>query len=304
MTTFASMVNSVRSNLTQDLSVLDQRATFNGWVTDGGGAIVGYKLSDLAGNIAVAGVDVELASGELLYLKSIDTQTGIVECPAWFRGQNGTPQDDTVETGTLVRIRPQWPTWSILRQLVAGVRAMHPPLFGVAEQDLTTSVTAGQYVLDPNVDQVLRVDVEGYAPRKQRLPVQRWRLDKVNNDGNVYLHTPDLAVPSRPLTVTYSRSPVLPDLTDPTAVDHTWADTLMPASAMDLPILYATGHLLLSLDATRLMTGTMEQQDKSQFVQGNPASTAARRYLEEFERRLARERAALARFYPPKPHRE
>ena len=270
--------------------------TFKGWVLSGA-TRVGVTLDDIQPKLNRALVELDT---ELIYISSVDENSGVATCPAWFRQQNGTPANDAFAVDSRVVINPVWPTYQLAKKITQGIGALYPALYQVKETNLASSATNGNYLLPSDVDGILRVTLEGTGPGQVQMPISRFSLDTISSDGFKYLRTAPGGAPGT-LRVTYRAKPVVPDPSDLAA---TWASTGLPDTAADLPVLYAVLASLPTADASKTQTNSVEQSDRNRLVQGGSANSTSRRLQEIYQARLLDERRKLTDRYPARLFKE
>ncbi len=299
MTTLNDLVESVIADLNQYTTNLERTGTFTGWQEDAGLNKVGVNLTDISSDLSNA--RVELATGEIVHVTRFNSADGTTTCPAWFRGQMGSVQNDTVTTNSRVIVNPQWPRYQVARKIVEGINAINQDLFAVAEREITLQPIPANYELPDDVDGILLVEVIVYGPSEWHQPIKRWSLDSKNPDGKKYLRVDPLGVSGWPMRVTYRKTPAL---LDPADLSADWSLTGLPASAIDLPVLYAKSNLILGADASKAQQQTVEQGERQRTLQGWSPTATSRRWQEMFAARLSDERRKLRDRYPVRPHKE
>lgn len=297
MTTLGDLTEEVIGDLRQYST--EQTGTFVDWSRDGAMAIVGVQLADIATD--QYNVQVELASGEVVHVSRYSLDGSTTTCPPWFRAQSGTASNDTVAANSRAIINPTWPRYQVARKLVEGINAISEDLFAVAEVDLTTTPMQANYELPAGVEGVLNVTLEDLGPTEMHRPVGSWTLDTTNSDGFKYLRLMPLGVSGVTMRVTYRTAITVPD---PSNLSATWASTGLPASAADLPGLFAKAQLILSPEAARTQQSSVEQGERSRSLQGWSATSSSRRFQEVFAQRLRDERRKLLDRWPVRPHKE
>lgn len=293
MATLGEIVDRTLALLNSFTTNRPQYATFNGWQASNAGIDLTGSRQDLHDAL------VELDT-EVVFVSDHDASNNSTVCPAWFRRQLGTPTNDSFAAGSRVTINPLWTRYGVARELCHGIDSLYPDLFGVAETELTTSAFASNYELPSNCEGVLHVASEGYGPTGRHLSVERWSFDAKNTDGKKYLRIEPFGVAGRPLRVLYKSKPVTPD---PSNLAATWASTGLPDSAADLPELWAISKLLLSTDAAKFQSASVEQADRARFVQAGVTTSVSRRYQEMFVTRRDEEKQKLSVLYPPRVHK-
>lgn len=299
MTTLSDLVEEVVADLNQYTTNQERTGTFESWQLDGSMVKVGINLADITSDLSNA--RVELSSGEIVHVSSYSATNNTTTCPAWCRGQMGTPQNDDVLEGTRVVINPQWPRYQVARKLVEGIHAVSQDLFAVAETDLTSQPIPSNYALPSDCLNVLAVTIQEIGPSGRQWPLKQWSLDTKNSDGLVYLRTNPMGLAGHTIRVTYRKAVTAPS---PGALTTDWSTTGLPESASDLPGLFAKSQLILSPEASRTQQKSVEQGERQRTLQGWSASSASRRWQEMFVARLADERRKLRDRYPVRPHKE
>lgn len=296
--TLGSLVAQVQGRLDQYSSNRSQLGTFKGWVTSGATKI-GVKLADITAGNKLTNVDVELGT-ELVRVGTYDAASTVATCPPWFRQQQGTPANDAFAVDSRVVISPRWPAFHVAQAVCDGIATLYPDLFAVKEQQLSSTVTSGNYPVADDVDGVLKITIEDFGPGKTQFEITQWSLDTLNPDGFKYLRMMPAAVTARPMYLTYRAKPVVPD---PANLDATWASTGLPDTAADLPVLFAVAVLIPSADAAKTQLNSVEQSDRSRFSQAGTANSMSRRYQELFDSRLAMEKRKLSDRFPVRIHK-
>jgi hypothetical protein len=298
--TLADMVAQVRGHLDQYTTNRAATATFEGWTPDAPAAPTGLKLADVSSGDKLLNTVVELASGELVHIGTYDPTSHRATCPPWFRGQLGTPQDDTVATGTRAVVEPLWPTFHIAQKICDGIQNLYPDLFQVKEVQLSSSAINGNYLMPDDAEDVLHLTIENVGPGVEQFKIWAWSMDVSNIDGLRYLRTRTSSLAGRPLYVTYRAKAIVPA---PGDLATTWESTGLPDSAADLPVLYAVYTMLPAVESAKTQMHSMEQSDRNRFVQAGSANAASRRFQEMFERRLLAERRKLLDRFAPRTHK-
>lgn len=299
MTTLSDLVEQVVAELNQFTTNQERTGTFTGWQLDGALNKVGINLSDISSDLRNA--RVELASGEIVHVGNFSSSDSTTTCPAWFRGQMGTPQIDDVDEDTRVIVNPQWPRFQVARKIVEGINAINEDLFAVGETEITLQPIPSNYELPSDLDGILAVEIVVDGASEQHQPLKRWSLDSKNPDGKKYLRVEPLGLSSWPMRVTYRK---VPTNLDPADLSSDWTNTGLPASATDLPGLYAKSQLILSPDAAKAQQQSVEQGERQRTLQGWSPTATSRRWQEIFAARLSDERRKLRDRYPVRPHKE
>lgn len=238
----------------------------------------------------------------LIFATNYDSNSMGVTVPAWGNGYGGSTPISTSPVGSMVTINPIWYRHNIGLLLIDAINQMYPQLYGVKmpSTPITSSNSSERYELPSDAEQVLKVDIEGYGPISPRRQFKRWGFEYLNADSKKYLILPQGMPSGRPILVKYRTKPVLP--TSPADTAWTWATSLLPSSAEDLPILKVASTLVMSNELAKMQTFSAEQSDRSRFVTSGIAASASRRWDEMYEKRLGTEQQKLSNLYGVRPH--
>lgn len=292
----SEMVERLRGRLNQFTTVRSEVATFNGWVGD---PITGVDLADVSAGSQLKNALVEVGH-ELIFVSVHDPATSTTQVPPWFREQQGSPPNDDYPVGSRVLINPLWPYWHLAQEIADAVDQLYPTLYAVNTVELLSVATQERYELPADAVGVIEVQWEWQGGTRPRRQVSTFSFDGQTPDGNKVLSLIPQGFSGRPILVKYRARPGRMDPADP---DGTFEDTGLPASAADLPVLYAASRLLSSAEAARVQTASVEQSDRSRLVQTGSANAASRRIEEQYQRRLDTEQAALNAIFPSRPRR-
>lgn len=273
-------------------------ATFTGWqVTDS--AITGVNLAGLSNQAKLVNAQVELGH-ELVYVSTHDPVASTTLCPPWFRQQGGSPANDSYPVNSVAVVNPQWPYHIVAQHIANGIGNLYPTLFVPKVLTLTTDMLAEKYEVPSDVDEVIAVMYEDdINPARPQREVSRWTLRPLNADGKRYLHMEQVYRSGLNVFVTYRAKPVIPSIT----TDVDWLTTGLPATAQDLPVLWAVVQLLPTADAAKSQISSVEQSERNRFVQPGAANSASKRFQDIYSARLLEERRKLLDLYPARLHR-
>jgi hypothetical protein len=229
------------------------------------------------------------------------TKTLTVE-PKW-----AAAPEVVMESGSLVRMRPNLYTHRILKAINDTLNELSSPLNGVyavAVQDIDENPSIGNYDLAQceNIDKVLRVQW-GYPDDAMSM----WH-DLNHGTWQHRQMEPTADFPSghqlrlfvdvdsgATLRVIYSRGPsTLDTLEDDVAM------TYLPETCWDLPVLGAAARLAAGMEYRRNILAAQPDTRRSDEVQPSALQNAYRGLLADFNRRVQQEAARLAATYPPK----
>jgi len=297
MSTLPELVEQARGILNQHTTHRPIMATFTGWVGDA--PYTGIGLSGLSGQQRINSALVELGH-ELVYVSSHDPVANTTLCPPWFRQQQGSPANDDYPTNSVAVVNPQWPYHVVARNIQAGIAQCYPSIFKATTITIQSETLTERYLLPSDVDEIhtVRIQDDVYPTRPER-EVQRWTLDTKAADGNRYLHMEQVYRSGMPILITYRAAPVVPVVTS----SAEWSTTGLPATAEDIPVLWAVAQMLPSADASKTQLTSVEQSERNRFVQPGAANAASRRFNELYMMRLGEERKKLFDRFPPRVHR-
>lgn len=239
----------------------------------------------------------EMEGGCLVYASNWNANTGECTVPSWGNGFQGTPS--AVGSGsynTMVTVNPNWPRYFVGQHLIDAINTMYPRLYGVGTQILTSETMAERYEVNSAVEEILSLKIEGYGSTAPRREIRRRSLQTVNSDGKRYVSVSPIGVPGRPIYLTYKKRPVLP--TDPRDLTWDWEDSTLPTTASDIPSIKAALTLIESPEMAKMQVASVEQSERSKYVQAGTGNAVSRRLQELFERRMAEEQDALSFLNP------
>lgn len=272
-------------------------ATFTGWV--GSAPFTGINLAGLSGQQRVVNAVVELGH-ELVYVSSHDPASLVTQCPPWFRNQQGSPSNDAYPVNSVAIVNPQWPYHHVAQNIVNGIGNLYPSLFQIKQTTIQTATLTERYQLPSDCDEIIRIVIEDDAyPSRPEREVWKWTLNTKGIGGNRFVSIEEVYRSGMNMYVTYRASPTIPAVTS----TADFSATGLPATAADLPVLWAVAQMLPSADAAKTQISTVEQSERNRFVQAGSANAASRRYHELYETRLTEERRKLLDLYPPRIHR-
>jgi hypothetical protein len=292
------MVEQVRGTLSQYTTNRPILGTFTGWQTTDG-VKTGINLAGLSGQQKIVNAVVELGY-ELVYVQAHDPVGGTTTCPPWFRQQNGSPANDNYPVNSMAAINPQWPYHNVAQHVLNGVAQLYPSLFVPKTHTIISDTLTEHYEVPSDVEEIITVRYEDDVnPARPQREVSRWTLQPLNADGKKYLHIEQVYRSGLNIYVSYRAAPTIPALTS----DVDWSTTGLPATAQDLPVLWATVQLLPSADAAKTQITSVEQSERNRFVQPGAANAASKRLQDIYDRRLMEEKRKLLDRFPPRMHR-
>jgi hypothetical protein len=298
VSTFRQLVEQVRGTLNQYTTHRPVLATFTGWQTTDD-VKTGIELAGLSNQQKIVTALVELGH-ELVYVANHDPVAGTTSCPPWFRQQLGSPANDDYPVNSVAVVNPQWPYHVVAQHVINGVAQLYPSLFVPKTFTIVTDTLTEHYELPDDVEEIITIRYEDDVnPAKPQREVSRWSLQPLNADGKKYLHMEQVYRSGLNVYLTYRAAPSIPAITS----DSDWSDTGLPATAQDLPVLWASVQLLPSADAAKSQITSVEQSERNRFVQPGAANAASKRLQDIYDRRLAEEKRKLLDRFPPRVHR-
>ena len=234
---------------------------------------------------------------ELVYVSTVDPNSGTAIVEPWGRGQSGTKAVDH-PMGARVTMSPLYPR-SRVGNIIAGVlREIFPRVFAVAETTLDVNLTRTNYALPDDAYQVLSVEWNLPGPSGMWAPVQRWRQNKPQ--GGIELEILSGVWPGVDrVRVKYMRKPPAEwTMTDDLNADHGYDHEIR-----DLIVLGAVARALAYTGPSRLQVASMEAHGRSSDVPAEALDRAARSFYVQFRQRLEDEREQIMLRHPIQPHR-
>jgi hypothetical protein len=264
-----------------------------------GSAINTLTIESVDGLNTHRGPAIVEIDNSLIFCKTWDSNSGAAVVPPWgngFEGSVGLAVELAGLQSTKVIIDPLWPRWYVGLHLIDAMRSLYPKLYGVKVVTLTSETLKERYLVPSDCDEILSMKIEGYGTTQPQREIKRRTLEVTNPDGLRYVSIMPIGVSSRPIIVRYRTKPVVP--ADPKDIIWTYATSLLPPSSEDVPCLRAAATLIQSSEVAKMQTYSVEQSDRSRFVQGGTGNSVSRRLQEMYEIRLAEEQQALQQSNP------
>lgn len=290
-TTCSKMIAEVRGNLQSWNLDEEQSTTLAGTM---GSADVTFSVTTSRGIATGASPGIIEIDDELLFVDSINSANGNCTVPTWGRGYLSTTAATHV-AGARVISQPSFPRSKILDNMNQVLNRIFPGVFAVKVVNLTTTLPAITYDLPDDAQWVLAArwqvpDGTGYWRG-----VRGWRMSPAGTLG-VSVDIGDSMMPGRPLQVIYAAKPA--PLVNET--DDFETVTGLGLGLADVVTLGAAAALTVGQESSRLQMSSVEQQNRAQLVAPSAALTTSRFLNDRFKGRLAEERLALQRLYPPR----
>lgn len=261
-------------------------------------------LTDVATTIALGdarevhvGMILELtgddtAVSEQVRVRSVTVSANTVTVA---RAVRGTTAVAWLSATTQVRVEPQYPVASIVREINKELVGLPPHIWAVATE--TTTVDNAWrlgYVLPEGAVGVLSVRYEptGYDGDAW-VPMRRWAYDPVNRIVSVF----NAMDPGAPLKITYRKYP-----TAISADADDLADAGLDDSLAELVVMGATYRLVAKRAPGRLIDTAAQTPMNSQYRQADPVNAAVRQLYAMYQERLNSERERQRLLHPVPMH--
>jgi hypothetical protein len=241
---------------------------------------------------------IEIGS-ELMWVKSVDTDTDIVTLAPFGRGYRGTVAA-VHSVGDRVTAAPVVPRAAVERAVNDTIRGVYPTVFGVGTTEFTFNAAVDTYSLPAGAETVLGVWADTVGPTQEWMPVRRWTVNQSASPtdfatGNsISLFDP--IVPGRTVRVVYTQQPAAL-----TAGDN-FTDSGLREAAEDL-IRFGTASRLVPWFEVASAPGVAAEPNYTAAMgQRNGASATARYFTQMYQLRLQEEAGALQSLYPVRSH--
>jgi hypothetical protein len=227
------------------------------------------------------------AQAELVRVRSVDTTSNTVTI---VRGVLGSTAASWTSIDTEVRIEPEYPIPSIIREINKEITGLPPHIWSYVTS--TTTVDGSWqtgYVLSASAVGIQSVQFLPAGASDAWCAVRRYKFDPVNKILTI-LGSPD---PGQPLKIQYRAYPTA------LAVD---ADTLTTAgledSLRELVVMGATYRLVMKRASGRLVDTRAETPMNQQYRSADPVMAATRQLYAMYQERLKAERERQRLLYP------
>lgn len=232
---------------------------------------------------------------ELLWVDKADRASGRVSIPPYGRGMDRTNKADHA-AGARVVVQPLFPRKVVKDRLNDAIRQVGSKLYGIEELTFVGDPTTFAYVLPDYTREVLGVKVGDERGTKYGQEIEwlrRWTFDRraplavAASQKALYLRECMLS-PTERLTVVIGR--------DPAALmfdTQMFSETFLPASAWDVPVLFAASRMLATGDAYNIQTRAVEANTLDSKVQAGSAVSYSKYLLGLATTRLDEERGRL-----------
>lgn len=297
MGTFNDLIDRTIAYLNQDGTNEPKRGTVTEMLMSSPPTISSLKIEPVDGQNTNFGPCVVEIGNRLIYSSYWDSNTTVAVVPAWGNGYRGTSAIPAPVSGVMATIDPIWSRWHVGQVLIGAINNLYPRLYKITKTTLTSTVNGERYTVPTDCEEVLKLQVEWFGPSFPRRAVKEYSLETV---GEHVLSMRPIGVTGRPIHLWYRSRPTMP--TDPTDTSWTWASSGLPASAEDLPVLFAASQLIVSPEAAKTQTYSAEQSDRNRLVQSGTGTAASRRMQELYQARLAEEQQKLSNQYPVRVH--
>jgi len=297
MSTFAQLVNEVRTNLS-GYTLRQDRITY---LTNPGG------INTTALDIAI-GNSENLAKGiieiddELIWINTFDKNNLTLNAiPGFGRGYGGTTPSPHSENAQ-VTLTPTFPKVNVKKAINDTINSFYPKLFQVASTTFTFNAAQITYALPDDARDVMFISWQTPGPSREWLPVNRWRIDRMANvsafNTTRTLSLYDKIVPGRTVQVYYSTIPNT--LTN--ANDDYATVTGLPESSRDVVTLGAAARLLSYLDTGRINLSSAEADINDTKLPSTAGASASKYVYALYQQRLNEESTKLQDRFPIRVH--
>lgn len=254
------------------------------------------KIDMPEGGIGIGMLEV---GDELMYVRSVDEDTGTVNLLAKGRGWRGTTAVSHAAGDTVV-VSPLVPRVRVKAAINDVINSLYPTVFGVGTTEFTW--TAGPTLawgIPAEAEQIL--DVRWRDSLGNWIKVRNWELVASSSLADFptgqSLRITEGLTSGQKVQVVYGKRPT--PLASPTAP---FTDSGLTLSAKDLVTLGAMTRIIPAMDAGRLGVQYVPADELDQARQVGAAAALAREYERGYQQALAREQASLQRLYPGRPH--
>ena len=290
MSTFSQMVDQTLMHLHGYTTIQDVATSLS---ADLSASATTLSISDTT---AISRGVIEIGD-ELLWVDSVNTNTGAITIAPYGRGYRGT-EAIAHSTGDRVVSSPLFPRKIVSDSINDAIRSVYPELFAVGETTINYQPSINTYSLPAGALDIIQISWQTTGPSKEWLPVRRMRVDKHAAtsvfDTGVSFSIYDHIVPGRPMRIVYTKEPSA--LVNPS--DEFTTTTGLPRSCEDLIRLGASYRLVPFFDSPHL-SGSSAEADFSSQQRGVGSSAQLSRYLlQMYQLRLAEEVRGLQHVYP------
>ena len=294
MTTFNEMIDDTLLHLQGYTTQQDEVTHITSDITSTATTMIISDVTAISRGIAEVG-------NELIWIDSVDQQTGTVTIPPYGRGyRSSTAASHT--SGSMVTSSPMFPRKMVGQALNDAIISVYPELFAVGSTEITFNPAVTTYELPAGALDILQVSWQTTGPSKEWLPVRRFRVDKHAATGSyatgVSLSVYDSIIPGRPMKITFTKEPS--SLVNDSDVFNTV--TGLPNSCEDLVRFGAAYRLVPFFDSAQA-NGQSAQGDFSAAQRPVGSSSALSRFLlQMYQVRLAEEVKGLQSAFPVRSH--
>lgn len=232
---------------------------------------------------------------EVVQVSQVDPATGVATVEPWGRAQSGSVADSHAQ-GVRVTAAPLYPRQRIRTAIYGVLREIFPDVFGVAETTLDYNPAQTNYALPADCYQVLQVQWKVPGPSGMWAYMRRWRQNKTASGGELELL--GFAWPGQGrVRVEYMRTP--PDQIQGTDDLATYG---YDYQIRDLIVLGTVARLMAYTETSRVQSESVVSHGRSEAVPAGSAVSLSRYLYQQFQQRLASERAQQLLRHPIQPH--
>lgn len=287
---------TVRSVVEESLDVLhsyvrhqEQRTALSGVLSDAG---LTFMVSD-PDSISRGLVQID---DELVYVSSVDPNTGAINIEPWGRAQSGSTAV-VHSDGAQITMSPLYPRQRLANTAASVLREIFPSVFAVAQTELTINPARTNYVLPVDAYQVLSVEWNWPGPSGMWSPVPRWRQNKPVEGLELEVISATWPGENR-VRVKYAKNPKAE-----WDVDDSLSTFGYDFEIRDVLVLGVAARSLAYTEPSRVQVESMESHGRAGVVPAGAIADASRYLLAMFRQRLDEERAQILLRHPIQPHR-
>jgi hypothetical protein len=290
MSTFSQLVDQTLMHL-HGYTTLQDLATYA--TADISASATTFSVNDVT---AISRGVIEI-DDELMWVDSVNTQTGVITIPPYGRGFRGTVAAEH-STGSRIVSSPLFPRKIVADAINDTVRSVYPNLFAVGETTINYQPSINTYALPEGALNIIQISWRTTGPSREWLPIRRMRVDKHAADSvfatGVSFSVYDHIVPGRPMRIVFTKQPT--PLSNPN--DEFTTVTGLPASCEDL-VRFGAAYRLVPFFDTPHLSGSTAEADFAAQQRGVGQSAQLSRYLlQMYQLRLSEETNRLQTVYP------
>lgn len=290
--TYADVIEQILSNVRGFTAATDVVTSLSAAMTD-------TDTSGKADDASVLSKGIIEIGDELMWVNSIDSSSGNFQLLPKGRGWSGTTAA-THALGDTVTIAPAYPRARVKQAINEAIQALWPTLFSVATYDfVNTNPAIAGYGIPADAEVILDVRVKGWSGNWDR--VREWEVERsadlTDFPTGVMLRLPQLRQLGQSIRVVYGKRPA-PLVNETDLFTSTGYDN----QVSDLVVLAVMANIVPMLDVARLQVTHVSAEELQQARPLGSAVSIARDFRQQYQARLAQERASLNQRYPARVH--